>query len=145
MTRLMLNLQRFLLVVVCSLPLVIMTGCGGGTSDISSVSGDTPAPINPGTGDNTPIGVGVSSVTVSWDPPTTKVDGSTLDNLSGYVILYGTTQGVYTQEINVNNPGIATYVIDGLSNGTYYFVVRAVNSSGLMSPYSNEAVKIIGS
>jgi len=43
----------------------------------------------------------------------------------------------------VNNPGIASYVIDSLLPGTYYFVVTATDTSGNESVYSNEASKSI--
>ncbi len=42
------------------------------------------------------------------------------------------------------NPGIATFVVDNLSGGaTYYFAVKAINSEGVESAFSNEASKSI--
>jgi hypothetical protein len=71
-------------------------------------------------------------------PPTQNVDGSTLTNLAGYNIHYGTKSGSYTQTITVSNPGLATYVVSNLTAGTYYFAVAAVNSAGTESPLSSE-------
>ncbi|MDF1525865.1 MAG: hypothetical protein RRA15_06455 [bacterium] len=34
-----------------------------------------------------------ASVTLSWNPPVFSCDGSTLDDLAGYVVLWGTTPG----------------------------------------------------
>lgn len=76
------------------------------------------------------------TVTINWTPPTENVDGSTLTNLSGYDIHYGTSSGNYTQTITVSNPGLATYVVSNLAPGTYYFAVGAVNSAGIESPLS---------
>ena len=77
-------------------------------------------------------------MTLNWTPPTEHTDGTPLTNLSGYDIHYGTSSGNYTQTINVSNPGIATYVVDNLTPGTYYFSITAVNSQGAESPLSSE-------
>jgi hypothetical protein len=82
-------------------------------------------------------------VTINWQPPTENMDGSALTNLSGYNIHYGTKSGDYTQTVSVSNPGLATYVVDNLSPGTYYFTVAAVNSSGTESPLSSEATATV--
>jgi predicted phage tail protein len=77
-------------------------------------------------------------VTLNWTPPTQNIDGTPLTNLAGYDIHYGTQSHAYTQSIRVSNPGIATYVVDNLTPGTYYFTVTAVNSQGAQSPLSSE-------
>lgn len=60
-------------------------------------------------------------------------------NLAGYVVLYGTASGVYTQSFEVG-PTVTTVEVPDLPDGaTYYFAVRAYNTSGLQSPLSNEA------
>ncbi len=81
--------------------------------------------------------------TLNWIPPTTKTDGSGLDDLSGYKIRYGTSSGSYLNEIDVANAGIASYVVEDLSSNTYYFVVTAYNAAGVESAYSSEVSKII--
>ena len=78
------------------------------------------------------------SVTLTWQPPTQNSDGSALTNLAGYNIHYGTQSQDYTNVIKVANPGLATYVIDGLPAGTYYFSVAAYNTSGIESSFSPE-------
>ena len=45
------------------------------------------------------------SVSLAWTPPTQNEDGSTLTDLSGYKIHYGTTSKTYTQSIPVNTAG----------------------------------------
>lgn len=81
------------------------------------------------------------AATLSWTPPTRNTDGTTLSNLSGYRIYYGTSQTALTQTIQINNPSISTYVIDGLSPATYYFGVKALTSKGTESALSNIASK----
>lgn len=86
------------------------------------------------------VSVGSSGVTISWLPPTENEDGSPLTDLAGYRIHYGDRPGSYSNTILLNNPGLATYFVDGLVPSTYYFVLSAYNSAGIESRYSNEAV-----
>jgi hypothetical protein len=79
------------------------------------------------------------SATLSWTPPTLNTDGTTLTNLAGYRILYGTSAGALTRTIQVANPGVSRYVVENLSAGTWYFSVRAYTSSGAESSLSNTA------
>ncbi len=83
------------------------------------------------------------SVTLSWNPPTQNTDGTALTNLAGYKVYWGTDQNEYTNSVDVNNPGIATYVIEQLTPATWYFAVTSVNSAGAESSYSNVASKQI--
>lgn len=83
------------------------------------------------------------SATLTWQPPTERTDGSTLSSLSGYRIYYGTSQGSYTNTANVTNPGLTSYVIENLANGTWYFVMTAVDGAGLESARTNPVSKTI--
>jgi len=85
--------------------------------------------------------IGVSSTTLSWSAPTRNNDGSALTDLAGYVLYYGLSSGNYTNEIRLDNPGITAYVVDGLTPATYYFSAKSVNSAGVESNFSAEAVK----
>ncbi len=87
--------------------------------------------------------IGLGSASLSWTPPVTNSDGSPLTDLSGYKLYYGTSQGSYGYEIQIDNPGITTFVVDNLSPNTYYFVAAALNSAGVASIYSNEAIKTV--
>jgi hypothetical protein len=89
--------------------------------------------------------VGPSSVTLSWMPPTENEDGSALTDLAGYRIRYGDSSGSYSNTISLNTAGLATYVVEGLLPSTYYFVMSAINSRGVESQPSNEAVINLGS
>lgn len=87
--------------------------------------------------------VGNLSTTLSWTPPTQNEDGSTLTDLAGYKIYWGTTPGSYTNSVRIDNAGISSYVVDNLVPGTYEFVATAFNASGVESVYSNPATKVV--
>jgi hypothetical protein len=114
-----------------------LSGCGGGGSGAVGSSAATAS--NESAGDPVPTATtNNDAVTLNWTPPTENVDGTPLTNLAGYNIHYGTASGDYTQTISVSNAGIATYVVDDLTPGKYYFAVGAVNSQGTESPVSSE-------
>jgi len=73
-------------------------------------------------------------VTVRWTPPTENTDGSTLINLAGYHLYYGSSQSNLNQVVDISNPGLATYVLNGLAAGTWYFAMTSVNANGMESP-----------
>ena len=81
--------------------------------------------------------------TLSWTAPTENTDGSTLANLAGYRIRYGTSASALTQTIVIDNASVTTYVVENLSPATWYFAVTAVNSQGAESSNSNVANKQI--
>jgi hypothetical protein len=83
------------------------------------------------------------SATLSWTAPTENTDGSTLSNLSGYRIRYGTSATALSQTIVINNAGVTTYVVEDLAPATWFFAVTAVTSSGAESINSNVASKQI--
>ncbi len=71
------------------------------------------------------------SVTLAWMP---SADASVV----GYNLYYGGASGVYTNTIHAANTTNA--IVSGLMDGaTYYFAATAYDSSGVESPFSNEA------
>ena len=87
--------------------------------------------------------ISTGSVTLSWTPPQQNTDGSALTDLAGYRIYYGTASRNYDNTVSIDNPGISTYVVENLSPDTYYFAATAVNSAGVESDFSGEAVKAV--
>lgn len=132
------NLVSYTQKVVIAFALaMLLTACGGGSSD---GSGSVDSPL-PGTepGPDTPT---TASVTLNWMPPTQNTDNSVLEDLSGYKIYYGTSQSSLDTSIELTNAGLTSYVVDNLTAGiTYYFAVTAVNSSNIESAYSQIARK----
>jgi len=89
------------------------------------------------------VATATGSATLTWNPPTTNTDGSTLTDLTGYKIYWGTTQGSYPNSVTVNSPGISSYVVTNLVASTYFFVVTSLSASGGESAYSTPASKTI--
>ena len=83
------------------------------------------------------------NVTVNWTAPTTNTDGSALTDLDGYRILYGRATDTLDQSVPVNNPGLTSFTVENLAQGTWYFAVVALNSAGAESSQSNVATKSV--
>ena len=78
------------------------------------------------------------SVSLAWTPPTQNSDGSTLVDLKGYKIHYGTESQNYTSTVSVDNPGLTRFVLDSLPTGTLYIAMTAYNAAGTESSFSSE-------
>ena len=74
------------------------------------------------------------NVTISWTPPTENTNGTTLTNLAGYHLYYGTNETSLNQKVNITNAGLASYVVSNLAAGKWYFTLTAVNTLGVESP-----------
>ena len=81
-----------------------------------------------------------STLTLSWNPPTTDTSGRPLTDLKGYRIVFGTSTKHYTGVIAVNDPRATRYVIRGLPPGRYYFAIAAFSESGAESAPSPEVI-----
>ena len=99
-----------------------------------------------GSGDSSVFSVaprGDGTALISWTPPMENTDGSTLTDLAGYRIRYGTSPGSYSETITINGSGLTSYLVENLGVSDWYFVMTAFNSSGLESPYSAPVYKAI--
>ena len=110
---------------------------------ISASDGTASATLGPFSIEVAEAGSGSGSAQISWTPPTTATDGSTLSDLAGYEIFYGTNPSALTEMVNVPNIGVTSYTISGLTSGTWYFVVTSYTSDGTESEPSNVLSKTI--
>ena len=81
--------------------------------------------------------VASGSATLSWTPPTTNTDGSTLTDLSGFLITYGTSATNLTQQVTISNASTTSYTVTGLATGTWYFAIITLASDGTQSSPTN--------
>jgi hypothetical protein len=127
-----------------ALAALICTGlaaCGGsssstGASSAASTSGSTSTIASTG-----PTATATNkSITLSWSPPTQNSNGSSLTNLAGYTLHYGTASQDYTGSIEITDPTATSYIVSA-SNfppGTYYFAISAYNAQQVSSSLSSE-------
>jgi len=86
---------------------------------------------------------GGGSATINWTAPTRNTDGSSLTNLAGFKVAYGTSSSSLNNVQSVSDPRATSATIAALAQGTWYFAVRAVNSTGAESDNSPVAQKSI--
>ncbi len=108
---------------------------------ISVSDGEHSAAMNPYSIDVTQASLGSTTLTLS--APAVNTDGSPFMDLASYKLYFGTSRGIYPNEILINNPGISDYVVENLAPATYYFVATAINTSGMESAYSNEVSRTV--
>jgi len=85
----------------------------------------------------------LGTATVSWEPPTTRTDGSALTDLAGYRVYYGKDQASLTHLVEITEVGQTSQHIENLDTGTWYFAVTAFDSKNLESPKSEIGSKEI--
>jgi hypothetical protein len=115
----------------------LLSACSGEkkatTSDAGSIDSGHMAPDGN-------IGSGPGTAELTWDAPTTNADGTTLTDLGGYRIYYGTSPGSSASSLDVGN--LTSFTLRGFPSGTTrYFRVTAYDTSGNESGPSNEASK----
>jgi len=74
-------------------------------------------------------------VSLAWNP-------SISDGVVGYKIYLGTSPRSYNSSQKIGNQ--TTYTITGLTDGTYYFAVTALDDAGTESGFSNEVSTTVG-
>lgn len=81
--------------------------------------------------------------TLRWELPPSKVDGSPLDDLAGFRIVYGRSSDDLDRSVFIDNPATTNYEFTGLTSGIWYFAVIAVNANGLEGPPTTITTKSI--
>lgn len=80
-------------------------------------------------------------LTLSWIKPEENEDGSPV-SLSGYRVRYGDAPGNYFRTHNISDPNATTFRIE-VEPGTYYLAMKALDSNGVESEYSNEVRQVV--
>ena len=110
----------------------LVTAAAAGTTTITAASPSI-------SGNTTLTATDAGTITLAWDPPTTRTDGSPVNGLGGYRIYYGRASGTYDHSIDVGN--VTTHTFTSLTPGqTYYIAATAYDPSNNQSAYSNEVI-----
>jgi hypothetical protein len=81
-------------------------------------------------------------VTLNWVTPLSKSDGTTLTELAGYYIHYGSDSAAMNEVIQVAASGLTIYAIGNLPTGTYYFSIASYSAAGVESaPHPSSALR----
>jgi hypothetical protein len=87
--------------------------------------------------------IALGAATLSWNPPSENVDGSTLTDLTGYRIYYGRSAEQLTRTVVLDNPGLTRYLVENLAPANWYFAMTSVNANGVESRRSPTVSKTI--
>ena len=87
--------------------------------------------------------VGPPAAQLTWRKPDAHVDGSVLDDLAGYRIVYGRDPEKMDHSIFIGDPDQLSYEFNALDSGAWYFAVIAVTANGLEGPATPPAMKKI--
>jgi len=81
---------------------------------------------------------------LSWVAPIENTDGTSLQDLEGFIIYYGETRDDLNSTVEVDDQSATVYEFQGLKNNTtYYFSITAYNTSGIQSGFSTIVSKFI--
>jgi len=84
-----------------------------------------------------------SSVSLSWLPPTTYSDGTSLTDLAGHHIYQKLDSGSYERIHTINTAGLTEYLVEDLTPGDYTFAITAFNDAGTESIYSTSGITVL--
>jgi len=79
---------------------------------------------------------------LSWVAPSEREDGTglALSEIAGYRIYYGTTAGIYQNQIDINDKTAQETQIANIPEGTYFAVMTTIDTDGRESDFSSEVV-----
>ena len=80
---------------------------------------------------------------LEWTPPVLDGDDTSLTDLTGFKVYYGTAPGVYPNVVDVPSAGVSSFLVENLAPATYFFVVTAYDTLGNESDPSNETSKVV--
>lgn len=109
---------------------------GDGTTDTGD-SGSTGG----GTGDTVPA----NAALLSWTAPLTRVNGEGLamGEIAGYEVVYGTNAESLDQSLAIGDASVDELLVDELTQGTWYFAIRTLDTAGNRSELSEVVYKQI--
>jgi hypothetical protein len=77
------------------------------------------------------------SAQLSWTAPGLNSDGSSLSDLAGFRVYYGTSASALNSSVEVPSASARNYTVTNLALGTWYFSMTAYSASGTESVLSS--------
>jgi hypothetical protein len=87
--------------------------------------------------------VSSGAATLNWSGVTQTLGDTTLTDLAGYIVYYGTSADDLNQKVKLPNPGLTSYMVTNLASGTWYFRIAAYTSSGVEGVLSSVVQKTV--
>jgi hypothetical protein len=116
----------------------IVSASSGGSNTSSSSGSSSSSSGSSGSSVSSSSGGGTASIALTWTAPTLNTNGTSLTDLAGYYIYYGTSAGSLSEMINVSGGSVTSYDVRSLVAGaTYYFAISAYDSSNNQSALTN--------
>ena len=105
----------------------------------------TPAPAPAPEPTPVPPPVTTGQAKLSWSIPTTRANGSPLapGELAGYEIYVLSESSGESSVLNVNDPLVSTYTVNGMTPGVYHFSMSAKDTAGKLSALSAVVTKTV--
>ena len=118
---------------------------GTSTSGSAAAASASSNPLGSASGSASSATTATKSITLSWNPPTQNSDGSSLTNLAGYTLHYGTNSQDYTGSIEITSATQTSYTVSdsNFPPGKYYFAISAYNAQQVSSSLSGEIAVVI--
>jgi len=83
------------------------------------------------------------AVVVGWNRPVQNTDSSSLTDLAGYRVYWGTDPHRLESSATIQTVGTTNYRVEPLPSGTWYFVVTAFNDQNIESDPSDPVVAVV--
>jgi len=113
------------------------TGTVGDWLAVNAIDWGTTTPVPPGGA--SPCGgvIEATKICLSWIAPTQNTDGTALTNLKSFQVHSGTSANTLSLMTTITDKTKTTFLITGVSPGTYFYGLKAVNSADVLSAMSN--------
>ena len=95
----------------------------------------------PGPKDTVPV----NAALLSWTAPLTRENGDslTMGDIAGFEVVYGTSEENLDQSLAIGDASIDELLVDELTEGTWYFAIRTLDTDGNRSRLSEVVYKQI--
>ena len=82
---------------------------------------------------------------MSWTAPLTRENGDslTMGDIAGFEVVYGTSEENLDQSLAIGDASIDELLVDELTEGTWYFAIRTLDTDGNRSRLSEVVYKQI--
>ena len=82
---------------------------------------------------------------LSWTAPLTRVNGDSLSmgEIAGFEVVYGTNADTLNQSLAIGDASVEELLVDELTEGTWYFAIRTLDTDGNRSRLSEVVYKQI--